>query len=110
MPEKFTQPLTRRSFFDFSATGLATAAFLSLTGKAASAAVRDDQPAAPHFTPRAKRAIHICLIGGYSQIDTFDYKPELFRLNGKPIPGDEKPDTFFGSSGLLTAPHWQFRQ
>ena len=110
MHEKIAQPLTRRSFFDFSATGLATAAFLSLTGGKATAANGDERPSEPHFAPRAKRAIHICLIGGYSQVDTFDYKPALFQLNGKPIPGDEKPDTFFGSAGLLTAPHWQFRQ
>jgi hypothetical protein len=80
MSEKFTQPLTRRSFFDFSATGLATAALLSLTGRSVEAASRDDQPTAPHFPPRAKRAIHICLIGGYSQVDTFDYKPDRTSL------------------------------
>lgn len=102
--------LTRRSFFDFSATGLATAALLSLAGPSRTARGDDQPPGQPHFTPRAKRAIHICLIGGYSQIDTFDHKPELFRLQGKSIPGGAKPDTFFGSSGLLTAPHWQFRQ
>ncbi|MEZ5433830.1 MAG: DUF1501 domain-containing protein [Verrucomicrobiales bacterium] len=36
-----------------------------------------------HFTPRAKRVIHICALGGVSQVDTFDYKPELARHHGQ---------------------------
>ncbi|MFN9343113.1 MAG: DUF1501 domain-containing protein, partial [Planctomycetota bacterium] len=102
--------LSRRRFFDFTATGLATAAFLSLTATDSRGA--DDRPTKPlpHFAPRAKRAIHICLIGGFSQVDSFDYKPALFELHGRPIPGGAQPDTFFGSSGLLAAPHWKFRQ
>jgi hypothetical protein len=109
------QAFSRRGFFDFTTTGLATAAFLSLAGRDAQGA---GQPRAadltevprPHFVPRAKRAIHICLIGGFSQVDSFDYKPALFDLHGKPIPGGAQPDTFFGSAGLLAAPHWKFRQ
>jgi hypothetical protein len=41
---------------------------------------------APHFTPRAKSVIFLFMVGGPSQVDTFDHKPELQRLNGQPLP------------------------
>ena len=40
----------------------------------------------PHFTPRAKSVIFLFLVGGPSPVDTFDYKPELQKLHGKPVP------------------------
>jgi hypothetical protein len=44
-------------------------------------------PRAPHFAPRAKSVIFLYMVGGPSQVDTFDYKPELQRLAGQPLPG-----------------------
>ena len=43
-------------------------------------------PKAPHFAPKAKRIIYIYLEGGPSQMDLFDPKPELNRLDGQPLP------------------------
>ncbi len=40
---------------------------------------------APHFPPKAKRVIHLFANGGPSQIDTFDPKPMLEKLHGKPL-------------------------
>jgi hypothetical protein len=40
----------------------------------------------PHFPARAKRVIHLFMNGGPSQMDTFDPKPELNRLDGQPLP------------------------
>src|SRR5437868_9867938 len=40
----------------------------------------------PHFPVRAKRIIHLCMAGGPSHLESFDYKPELKRLDGKPFP------------------------
>jgi hypothetical protein len=54
--------------------------------------------------------IHICLCGGFSQVDTFDYKPELAKFHGKPLGSSEKPDTFFGRIGLLRKNDWDFKQ
>jgi hypothetical protein len=54
--------------------------------------------------------IQIFLQGGLSQVDSFDYRPELLRYHGKSVPGKERPDAFFGKVGLLHRPHWQFRQ
>ncbi len=43
-------------------------------------------PRTPHFTPRATSVIFLYLVGGPSSMDSFDYKPELQRLHGKPVP------------------------
>ena len=43
-------------------------------------------PGLPHFIPKAKRVIHLFMAGGPSQLDLFDYKPELARRDGQPIP------------------------
>lgn len=41
---------------------------------------------APHFTPKARRVVHLFMNGGPSQVDTFDPKPALDRFHGKPLP------------------------
>jgi hypothetical protein len=60
----------------------------------------------PHFAPKVKRVIQLFCIGGMSHLDTFDFKPELQKLNGKPY---EMP-TFFGQGGNLLASPWAFKQ
>lgn len=57
-------------------------------------------PKAPHFPARAKRVIFLCMGGGPSHVDSFDYKPQLNRDHGK-------PGKYGGS--LLKSP-WQFKQ
>ena len=63
-----------------------------------------------HHPPRVKRAIQICLVGGMSHIDSYDYKPELSKQQGKSLPAAVKPDIFFGKVGLLRGSDWEFRQ
>ncbi len=93
---------TRRDLLDFGSSGLLTAALaaLSAPGRAAGATV----------APRAKRAIHVCLVGGLSQVDSFDHKPLLERLHGTAIPAGMQPETFFGGAGLLRRGDWDFRR
>ena len=43
-------------------------------------------PRQPHFAGKAKRVIHLFMAGAPSQIELFDYKPELTKLEGKPLP------------------------
>src|SRR5438876_9039106 len=50
-------------------------------------------PKVPHFAPRAKRLIFLFMNGGPSHLDTFDPKPELAKLAGKPL-----PESFLGKS------------
>ncbi|HAM70116.1 MAG TPA: DUF1501 domain-containing protein [Verrucomicrobiales bacterium] len=66
-------------------------------------------PRRPHFTPRARNVLLIFCSGACSHLDTFDYKPELIRRNGQPMPGSEKLITFQGEQGALTRSPWEFR-
>ena len=43
-------------------------------------------PKKPHFPAKAKAVIHLFMAGAPSQLDLFDYKPELAKLEGKPLP------------------------
>ena len=45
--------------------------------------------------------------GAISHLDTFDYKPELVKRDGEPMPGG-KLVTFQGEQGNLTKPLWEF--
>ena len=40
----------------------------------------------PHLPVKAKRIIHLCMAGGPSQFESFDWKPELKRLDTQPFP------------------------
>jgi hypothetical protein len=63
-------------------------------------------PRQPHFPAKAKRVIFIFSNGGVSHMDTFDYKPELFKADGK------KTGIGGGLSNqqkVLLKPGWQFR-
>lgn len=74
----FNEAVTRRQFFRESGTGLGVAAMSSLMGEGGRAAVEGlSGMALPTFAPKAKRAIYISLIGAPSQLDLFDYKPDL---------------------------------
>ena len=64
---------------------------------------------APHFRPRAKRVLYLFCSGALSQLDTFDWKPELVRRDGEPLPGGEGLVTFQGEQGNLTRSPWSFR-
>src|SRR5262245_19628742 len=87
---------SRRDFFNFAATGIggvALASLLAQDGVAAPVPGEAGDPP-PHHAAKAKRVIHIVLCGGLSQVDSFDYKPELVKQHGKPLGGSEKPDVF----------------
>ncbi|MFO0898154.1 MAG: DUF1501 domain-containing protein [Pirellulales bacterium] len=109
-----SERIDRRDFFSWVGGGLQGAALAGLLARegvvrAASIAGEAHDPP-PHLAPKAKRAIHICLCGALSHIDSFDYKPLLEKLHGKPLPSSEKPDVFFGQVGLLRKHDWNFKQ
>lgn len=68
-------------------------------------------PRPPHFPARAKRVIHMFCVGAVSHLDTWDYKPKLIELNGKPLPPSYggKVVTFQGENGNLAQSPWSFR-
>jgi len=74
----YNEAFTRRQFFRKTGTGLGMAAMASLLNQEGVAAAKPmGNMSIPQFAPKAKRAIYISLIGAPSQLDTFDYKPEL---------------------------------
>jgi len=104
--------LNRRDFLAHAGTGLGGIALASLLAEEARTAETAGNPLAPrppHFAPKAKRVLLIFCSGAVSQIDTFDYKPELAKRNGQPMPGADKLVTFQGAQGNLVRPLWTFR-
>lgn len=82
---------------------------------AASGLARDEAALgarSPMFAPRAKRVIFLFMQGGPSHVDTFDYKPELVRSDGKSIDFTGVRFGTFGkhSKRRLMKPLWNFRQ
>ena len=104
--------VTRRDVLVRAAHGFGSVALASLLPPRAGAASLANPLAAkpPHFAPKAKRAIHIFSPGGVSHIDTFDYKPELERMDGKSLTSKGTLDTFFGKPGTLLKSLYEFRQ
>lgn len=100
--------ITRRQFFENSAVGLGGAALAWMLQNGNPAHAGQPVTAAPHFPPKARRVIHIFSPGGVSQVDTFDHKPELMRLDGKPLTGKGTLDTFFGRPGNLRKSYYKF--
>ena len=104
---------SRRELFNWGIHGLGATALTSLLcqdGMANYSADQDEKKTSfPNFPAKAKRAIHICLIGGLSHVDSFDHKPELTKFHGKSLKTDEQPDIFFGQVGLLRKEDWKFK-
>jgi uncharacterized protein (DUF1501 family) len=88
--ESHNAAYSRRHFFRKSGTGLGMAALASLLGQrgiSAADSLAGIQDMLPQIAPKAKRVIYISLIGAPSQLDLFDYKPDLKKrfkedLNG----------------------------
>ncbi len=80
-------PCTRRAFLATTGLGLGGVALGTLLGREVAAAGKLRGLAGlPHHPPRAKRVIYLYMSGGPSHLETFDYKPTLDKLNGKPMP------------------------
>ena len=113
--------LDRRRFLSQATTGLSSIALASLLHQQKLLAdpptplrpeIDARRPFAardPHHRAAAKNVLVIFCSGACSQLDTFDYKPELIRQHGKPLPGAEKLLTFQGAQGMLTKSPWEFK-
>lgn len=86
--------LSRRHFLQDCGVGLGKIALAglltdSLAGRLRAGSLPSTDPLAPrspHFEGRAKRVIHLFMAGAPSQLELFDSKPELAKLEGKPLP------------------------
>ncbi|MCG6156551.1 DUF1501 domain-containing protein [Rubinisphaera margarita] len=111
--------LDRRSFLSNSATALGSIALTQLLGSDQLLGstvktphidpARPYAPRQPHFPARAKNVVVIFCAGAVSQLETWDYKPELIKWDNKPLPGGPAV-TFQGPAGNLARPQYEFRQ
>ena len=105
--------LSRRGLLNFSGSSITSTALASMllrSGEVRADRVPGESSSAPQHPPRATRVVHLCLCGGLSHLDSFDYKPQLERLHGKSLQASERPETFFNQIGLLRQSDWKFRQ
>lgn len=100
---------TRRRFLESAACGFGSVA---LTGLANAAEEMGETANRFHHAPRAKRVIFLFMHGGPSQVDTFDYKPELQKRDGERLPfapAKNLDPTATSQAKLLGSP-WGFSQ
>ena len=86
--------------------GVALAAMLNEAQAATGPASRNGL----HHAAKAKAVIQIFCPGGLSHVDTWDYKPELTKRQGKPFDTDGKVQFFASKPGNCQGSYWPFRQ
>lgn len=94
----FAEPsVSRRSFLRRSGSGFGLLALSSLLSQSAGAAqvINPLTAKSSHFACKAKSVIWLFMNGGQSQVDTWDYKPELEKQDGKELKGFDKNTGFF---------------
>ncbi len=113
-------PLSRRWFLRDCGIGLGklglaallTDAFAPRVLSAVKAPVDPMLPKPPHFPGKAKAVIHLFMAGAPSQLDLFDYKPELTKLEGKPLPESVirgQRYAFIRPDAAVMAPRFKFK-
>jgi hypothetical protein len=114
---KLTQShlLDRRNFLGSTATGLGSVALASLLEREGLLAAkpqidpgRPHAPRKPQYEAPAKNVLVIFCAGACSQLETWDYKPELIKRDGQPLKGGPAV-TFQGPAGNLARPQYKFR-
>lgn len=112
---------TRREFLWETGGGFGAAALAGVLGDdffarqvvAADARTKFVNPMAPrkpHHDPKAKAVIFLFMYGGPSQVDTFDYKPKMYPMDGKTITVKTFGRGGHKNQGRVVGPKWQFKQ
>ena len=105
---------TRRQFLKACSMGLGAMALNSLSGIEALAKTNDSMGmSVPHFAPKAKRVIYLHMAGSPSQLELFDYKPELEKLNQQLCPPsllEGKRFAFISGTPKMLGPQAKFTQ
>jgi hypothetical protein len=95
--EQLRTDWARRTFLSKSFAGIGSFALASLLGGSPRSLAEESSaangshpwpalPGIPHFAPKAKRIVHLCMAGGPSHVESLDPKPALDRLDGQPFP------------------------
>ncbi len=108
--------IARRWFLSQCGVGLGSAALSQLMPRAAAGSLDERNSmsvAAPHYPPKAKAVIHLFMAGAPSQLELFDEKPTLKKLEGKPLPksviGDQRY-AFIQPDASVLGPRFGFEQ
>ncbi|MFO0904929.1 MAG: DUF1501 domain-containing protein [Pirellulales bacterium] len=104
---------TRRAFLAETGGGFGAVALAHLLARDADG--RAESPRAEfngglHHRAKVRRVIQLFMTGGASQMDTFDYKPELERLHGQALGPKEKPEGFTAMPGAIMKSPFTFKQ
>ena len=83
--------IQRRTFLHRSGVGVGAAALSALVrndrlSAADATSLNQGLTTLPNLPPRVKRVIFLCMAGGPSHLETFDYKPTLLKMDGRPMP------------------------
>ena len=82
--------VARRTFLGQGMAGMGSLALASMLNQKTEAAAKPGKWTGvikqPHFKPKCKTVIHLCMAGGATHLETFDYKPKLAAIHGKPMP------------------------
>ena len=95
--------LTRKQFLGRAATGVGSLALGSLLAQPSAATTQGANSNSnginglPHYAPKAKRVIYLFMNGGPTHVDLFDYKAEIGKLHGTPV-----PESFFAGKRFST--------
>ena len=87
-PEKRINRIKRREFLKQGTLGIGSLAISQLLSRELGASTSKGALSALHHEPRAKNVIFLHMVGGPSQMDTFDPKPALDKWDGSPLPAE----------------------
>jgi hypothetical protein len=100
-------PINRRTFLSHGLAGLGSLAFSRLYASESALQL-------PHYQPKIKRVIHLCMAGGPSHLESFDYKAELAKLDGKEMPESftkgQQLAQLQGKALRCMGPQWEFNK
>lgn len=103
--------LPRRNFLSHAALGVAGIAAVDLLLRDGAVQAASFDTGGLHHPAKAKHVIHVFLGGGLSQVDSFDYKPNLEKYHNRELPKEfGKADPFMGKAGRIHKSHYPFRQ
>lgn len=116
LKESKVQSVTRRHFLQECTTGLGAMALAGLFGchaKSFQDVASNTDFRIPNYIPKAKRVIYLHMAGSPSQLELFDYKPELMKLHGQDCPDsflEGKRFAFIQGVPKMLGPVYNFRQ
>lgn len=95
-----TESLERRAFLGCMSTGLMGIGMADL--------LAETRPSG--YRPKAKRVLQVFCPGAASHLDLWDYKPDLIKHHGQPLPGEGEMVSFQGKNGNLMQSPWAFQR